>query len=77
VSAATAATVPLYNAYGMRIGNISVSDATQLHGTDLELRARGHGRRRYFTSAKLYARTSIKWAPAYSGGFIVMQLISE
>lgn len=69
--------VPLYNAYGMRIGSISVPRALELHGKDLELRARGTGRRRRFTSAKLYARISQVWLPRYSGGYVVLQLITE
>lgn len=69
--------VPLYNAYGMRVGSISVSDALKLHGKDLELRAKGTGKRRRFTSAKMYARVSQIWLPCDSGGFTVLQLITE
>ena len=69
--------VPLYTAYGMRIGSISVTRAIELHGKDLELRAKGTGRRRRFTSAKLYARVSQLWLPRSSDGYVVLQLITE
>lgn len=69
--------VPLYNCHGMRIGWIAVSDAIKLHGKELELRAKGTGRRRRFTSAKLYARVSQIWKPRQSGGYVVLQLIME
>lgn len=69
--------VPLYNAYGMRIGSITISRAIELHGRDLELRAKGTGRRRRFTSAKLYARITQAWMPRYSDGFLVLQFITN
>ena len=69
--------IPLYNAYGMRVGSIAVSRAIELHGRDLELRAKGSGRRRRFTSAKLYARISQLWMPRDSGGYLVLQFITE
>lgn len=69
--------IPLYNAYGMRIGLIPVSRALDLHGKDLELRAKGTGRQRRFTSAKLYARISQLWIPRDSGGYLVLQFITE
>ena len=69
--------IPLYDAYGMRIGDISVREALQLHGKDLDLRAKGTGRRRRFTSAKLHARVSQIWIPRSSAGFVVLQLITE
>lgn len=69
--------VPLYNCHGMRIGFITVSDAIKLHGKELALRAKGTGRRRHFTSAKLYARVSQIWRPRGSGGYTVWQLITE
>jgi hypothetical protein len=67
--------LPLYNHYGDRIGTIKLPQAIQDHGVTLELRARGTGHRRRFTSAKLYARTSQHWEPAGSGFFTVLQLI--
>jgi hypothetical protein len=69
--------IPLYNAYGMHLGLVSLREAIQLHGRELELRAKGTGRRRHFTSAKLYARVSQIWIPRSSAGFIVLQLITE
>lgn len=69
--------VPLYNHYGIRIGNISIEKALKLHDTDLELRARGYGLRRRFTSAKLYARNSQLWQVKPSAGFHVLQLVSQ
>lgn len=68
--------VPLYNVYGERVGTIKLSEALESHGVHLELRARGTGRRRYFTSAKLYARNAQHWEPTNSGGYTVLQLIS-
>ena len=69
--------LPLYNSYGFRIGNISIDEALRLHGRDLAVRARGTGRRRHFTSAKLYARVTQIWMPCMSDGFVVLQLITE
>lgn len=71
------ADIPLYNSYGFRVGSIKVTRALELHGKDLELRAKGTGRQRRFTSAKMYARVSQIWMPLDSDGFIVMQLITE
>ena len=68
--------LPLYNCYGELVGTIKLSQALESHGVHLDLRARGNGRRRYFTSAKLYARTAQHWEPANSGGYTVLQLIS-
>jgi hypothetical protein len=70
-------TLPLYNAYGFRVGNIAIDEALKLHGRDLAVRARGTGRRRHFTSAKLYARVSQIWMPRMSGCHLVLQLITE
>jgi hypothetical protein len=70
-------TVPLFDAYGIFIGRIPLEKALRLHGQDLTLRARGTGKRRHFTSAKLYARVSQVWAPRSSSGFVVLQLITE
>jgi hypothetical protein len=70
-------TLPLYNSYGFRVGNIAIDEALKLHGRDLSVRARGTGRRRHFTSAKLYARVSQIWMPRMSGGYLVLQLITE
>jgi hypothetical protein len=69
--------LPLYNAYGFRIGNIPLDEALKLHGRDLAVRARGTGRRRHFTSAKLFARTSQLWTPRMSDCYLVLQLITE
>jgi len=69
-------TVPLFNSYGFYIGKIPLEQALALHGRELVLRARGTGRRRHFTSAKLYARTAQLWEPRVSGGYIVLQLIT-
>ena len=69
--------VPLYNAYGIRVGNIAIDEALRLHGRDLVIRARGTGRRRHFTSAKLFARTSQLWMPRMSDRYLVLQLITE
>jgi len=41
------------------------------------IRARGTGRRRHFTSAKLFARTSQLWMPRMSDRYLVLQLITE
>lgn len=70
-------TLPLYDAYGFRIGNIPIDEALKLHGKDLVVRARGTGRRRHFTSAKLYARISQLWEPRLSDHHVVLQLITE
>jgi len=69
--------VPLYNAYGFRVGNIAIDEALRLHGRDLVIRARGTGRRRHVTSAKLFARTSQLWMPRMSDRYLVLQLITE
>lgn len=69
--------VPLFDAYGFFIGRIALDKALRLHGQDLTLRARGTGRRRHFTSAKLYARTSQCWEPRNSGGYVVLELITN
>lgn len=69
--------LPLYNAYGFRVGSISLDEALRLHGRDLSVRARGTGRRRHFTSAKLYARVTQIWTPRMSENFLVLQLITE
>jgi hypothetical protein len=69
--------LPLYNAYGFRIGNIPLDEALRLHGRDLSIRAKGTGRRRRFTSAKLYARVSQIWLPRRSDCYLVLQLITE
>lgn len=71
------ADIPLYNSYGFRVGSIKVTRALELHGKDLELRAKGTGRQRRFTSARMYARVSQIWKPLDSGGFVVLQLITE
>jgi hypothetical protein len=70
-------TMPLFNAYGFRIGDVAIEKAIALHGTDLELRAKGSGRRRRFTSARLYARNMTKWVVRPSAGFSVLQLVIE
>jgi hypothetical protein len=70
-------TLPLYDVYGFRIGSIAIDEALRLHGKDLMVRARGTGRRRHFTSAKLYARTSQLWMPRMSDRYVVLQLITE
>ena len=70
-------TVPLFDAYGFFVGRIPLEKALRLHGHDLVLRARGTGKRRHFTSAKLYARVSQWWAPRNSGGYVVLELITE
>ena len=67
--------LPLYNCYGERLGDIRIRDALEMHGTFLQLRAKGTGRRRRFVSAKLYARRSWHWAVKPSDGFSVLQLI--
>lgn len=72
-----AATLPLYNCYSERIGDIQIADALAMHGVHLQLRARGTGNRRHFVSAKLYARKSQIWQPRMSDGFVVLQLIRE
>jgi hypothetical protein len=72
-----AVTVPLYNVYGVLIGNIPLDQAKELHGALLDLRFKGNGRRRRYTSARLYAITMLKWAIRSSGGFSVLQLVSE
>ena len=69
--------LPLYNYAGFRIGNICLDEALKLHGRDLAVRARGTGRRRHFTSAKLYARTSQIWMPRMSDQYLVLQLITS
>lgn len=69
--------IPLYDVYGFRIGNIPLEQALRLHGRELAVRARGTGRRRHFTSAKLYARTSQIWMPRDSAGYLVLQLITS
>lgn len=69
--------LPLYNAYGFRVGNIALDAALKLHGNALVVRARGTGRRRHFTSAKLFARSSQIWMPRLSGQYLVLQLITE
>ena len=69
--------LPLYNCYGEFIGKICVQHALQMHGVFLQVRARGTGRRRHFTSAKLYARKTWRWEPRVSDGFVVMQLVRE
>jgi len=68
--------LPLFNCYGERLGSITVSKAREFHGIHLEVRAKGTGRRRRFTSAKLFARTSMKWAVVPSGGYSVLQLVN-
>lgn len=73
----SAPTLPLYDVYGFRIGSIAIDEALRLHGQALALRARGTGRRRRFTSAKLYARTSQLWMPRMSDRYVVLQLITE
>ena len=70
-------TIPLFDTYGFRIGNMEISKALALDGVHLVLRAKGTGRRRRFTSARLFARTSMKWARRPSAGFTVLQLIAE
>jgi hypothetical protein len=72
-----APTLPLYDHAGFRIGNIALEKALFLHGRDLVVRARGTGRRRHFTSAKLYARTSQLWMPRMSDRYLVLQLITN
>ena len=69
--------LPLYNAYGFRVVNIPMDAALRLHATSLVVRARGTGRRRHFTSAKLFARTSQIWMPRMSDKHLVLQLITE
>lgn len=69
--------IPLYDAYGFQIGLIALDKALELDGIDLRLRAKGTGRRRRFTSAKLFPIVSQVWIPKYSGGFIVLQLITK
>jgi len=70
-------TIPLFDVYGFPVGTISLNEALRLDGVHLRLRAKGTGLRRRFTSAKLYARNSQFWFPKYSGGFIVLQLITK
>jgi hypothetical protein len=41
------------------------------------VRARGTGRRRHFTSAKMYARVSQWWEPRNSGGYVVLELVTD
>lgn len=70
--------IPLYNHYGIRIKTISVKEALKRYDNgELEIRARGYGNRRRFTSAKLYAVTSQIWAVSPSAGFSVLQLITQ
>lgn len=69
--------LPLYNYAGFRIGNIPLEEALKLHGRDLAVRARGTGRRRHFTSAKMYARQSQIWLPRMSEHYLVLQLITN
>jgi len=73
----SAPTIPLFNAYGFYVGRIPIDEALRLHGRDLIVRARGTGRRRHFTSAKLYARTSQMWEPRMSDKHLVLQLITH
>jgi hypothetical protein len=69
--------IPLFNALGFEIGRIPIEKAISLHGSQLELRTKGTGRRRRFTSAKLFPVVSQLWIPKESGGFIVLQLITR
>ena len=68
--------IPLFNAFGMEVGKIPLEKALSLHGSQLEVRAKGTGRKRRFTSAKLFPVVSQLWIPKESGGFIVLQLIT-
>jgi hypothetical protein len=70
-------TIPLFNAYGFFVGRIPIDKALELHGRELVVRARGTGRRRHFTSARLFARTSQLWMPRESDRYLVLQLIQE
>ena len=70
-------TIPLFDAYGFFIGRIPLDKALQMHGRDLVVRARGTGRRRHFTSAKMYARVSQWWEPRNSGGYVVLELVTD
>jgi hypothetical protein len=67
--------IPLYNCYGEFVGKLRIEHALSMHGIFLTLRARGTGKRRHFTSAKLYARKSWHWEPRASDGYVVMQLL--
>ena len=69
--------VPLYDCYGVRIGNITIKRALKMHGTDLQLRAKGYGVRRRFTSAKMYARNTQLWQVRPSAGFSVLQFVTQ
>jgi len=70
-------TIPLFDAYGFRLGNITLTRAIELDGTDLQLRAKGTGRRRRFTSAKLFPRVKLDWIVRNSGHFEVLQLVNK
>jgi hypothetical protein len=71
------ALLPLYNCYGQFLGYIPFAKAREFDGQYLTLKVKGTGRQRRFTSAKMYARELMKWAPRSSAGFTVMQLIRE
>jgi hypothetical protein len=60
----------------MEIGRIPLDKALSLHGSQLHVRAKGTGRKRRFTSAKLFPVVSQLWVPKPSAGFIVLQLIT-
>jgi len=70
-------TIPLFNALGLEVGRIPLEKALSLHGSQLEVRSKGTGRRRRFTSAKLFPVVSQLWIPKESGGFMVLQLITR
>lgn len=69
--------IKLFDANGFELGTISLDKAIELDGIDLRLRARGTGRRRRFTSAKLFPRVKLDWIVKNSGGFEVLQLVNK
>jgi hypothetical protein len=71
-------TLPLYDANGIFIGHIQVSEAKRLESVgDLTLREKGTGRRCRYTSAKLHARVKLDWIRLTSAGYIVLQLVNK
>jgi hypothetical protein len=71
-------TLPLYDANGKPLGHISLGEAQRLESVgDLDLREKGTGRRKRFTSAKLHPRVKLDWIRIPSGGFIVLQLVNK
>jgi len=71
-------TIPLYDANGELLGRIQLHEAQRLESVgDLDLREKGTGRRKRFTSAKLHPRVKLDWIRIPSAGFTVLQLVNK